>query len=77
MSLVRGHLVIRGQVDVSKEVQISELWKDPDHEGLGRSSEEKHQEGIRQREVKKYLRKNCYHDIKCSVANHLVTLMWR
>ena len=36
MGLVRGHLTIRGQVDVSEEVQISELWKDSGHEGLGR-----------------------------------------
>ena len=28
MDLVRVHLVVRGQVDVSEEVQISELWKD-------------------------------------------------
>ena len=27
VGLVRGHLVVRGQVDVSEEVQISELWK--------------------------------------------------
>ena len=41
VGLVREHLIVRGQVDVSKEVQISELWKDLGHEGLGRPSEEK------------------------------------
>ena len=41
VSLVRGHFVVWEQVDVSEEVQINELWKDPGHEGLGRSSEEK------------------------------------
>ena len=41
VGLVLGHLIVRGYVDVSKEVQISELWKDLGHESLGRSSEEK------------------------------------
>ena len=41
MGLILGHLIVQGQVNVSKEVQISELWKDPSHEGLGRSFEEK------------------------------------
>ena len=41
VGLVQGHLIVQGQVDVSKEVQISELWKDPGHEGLGKSFEEK------------------------------------
>ena len=32
---------------------------------------------IRQRGVKKYLRKNCYHRTECSVAKPLVALMWK
>ena len=27
--------------------------------------------------VEKYIRKNCYHDIECSVANSLAAFMWR
>ena len=77
MGLVRGYLIVRGQISISKEVQISELWKDPGPKGLRRSSEEKHQEGIGQREAKNYLRENCYHRIKCSVTNSLAALMWR
>ena len=37
---------------------------------------DKHHEGIRQREVKKYLRESCYHRIKSSAANSLAALMW-
>ena len=41
VGLVQGHIIVRGEVNVSKKVHISELWKDPGHESLGRSSEEK------------------------------------
>ena len=34
-----------------------------------------HHESTRQREAMKYLRENCHHRIKCSVANFLVALM--
>ena len=40
MCLVRGRLVVQGQVDVSEGVRISELWNDYDQKGLGRYSEE-------------------------------------
>ena len=30
-----------------------------------------------QKEAMKYLKKNCYHRIKCSVANSLAALMWK
>ena len=41
MGPVRGHLVIRGQIYVYKEVQVSELQTDYGHQGLRRQSEEK------------------------------------
>ena len=36
VGVVQEHLSVQGQVDISKEVQISELWKDSVYEGLGR-----------------------------------------
>ena len=41
------------------------------------TGKDKHQEGIGQREAKKYLGESCYHCIKCFAANFLATLMWR
>ena len=41
------------------------------------NGKDKHREGIRQGEGKKYPRKSCHHRIKCSVANSLTALMWR
>ena len=35
MGLVRGHLAIQGQLDINENVQISKLWKDSGHKGLG------------------------------------------
>ena len=39
------------------------------------TDKDKYQEGTRQRKIIKYLRENCYHCIKCSVANSLAALM--
>ena len=36
-----------------------------------------HCERTRQMGVKKYLRKNCYHRIECSITNSLAVFMWR
>ena len=36
-----------------------------------------HYKCTRGMEAQKYLRKDCCHHIKCSIANFLVTLMWR
>ena len=36
-----------------------------------------HYELTRGVEIQKYLRKGCYHLIKCSAANFLAALMWR
>ena len=36
---------------------------------------DKYQEGIRQREVKKYLRESYYHRIECSTTNSLAVFM--
>ena len=36
-----------------------------------------HYELTRGVEIQKYLRKGCYHLIKCSAANFLAVLMWR
>ena len=36
-----------------------------------------HHESTGQREVMKYLRESCHYRIKCSVANFLITLMWK
>ena len=41
MGTVRGHLVVRGQIYVYKEVRVSELQTDYGHEGLRKQSEEK------------------------------------
>ena len=41
------------------------------------TGKDKHQEGIGQREAKKYLRECYYHHIKGSAANSLTALMWR
>ena len=40
------------------------------------TGKDKHQEGIRQKETKKYLTESCYYRIKCYVANSLTALMW-
>ena len=34
VSLVRGHLAVRGRLDLNKDVQINKLWKDFGHKGL-------------------------------------------
>ena len=36
-----------------------------------------HHGSTSQRGTMKYLRKSCYHRIKCFIANSLVTLMWK
>ena len=36
-----------------------------------------HYERTRRMRARKYLRKCCYHRIKCSAANFLATLMWK
>ena len=33
--------------------------------------------GVGQRKANKYLRENCFHHIKYSIANSLAALMWR
>ena len=38
---------------------------------------DKYQEVTRHEKDKKYLRKGCYHRIKCSAANSLTALMWK
>ena len=36
-----------------------------------------HRERTKRMEARKYLRKSCYHRIKCSAANFLAAFMWR
>lgn len=36
VGIVWEYLVVRGQVNVSEEAQISELWKKSGHKGLGK-----------------------------------------
>ena len=36
VGLVQGHLAIRGRLDLNKDIQISKLWKDFSHKGLGK-----------------------------------------
>ena len=34
VGLVQGNLIVRGQLDISDDVQINRLWKDSGHKGL-------------------------------------------
>ena len=36
MGLVRGHLIVRERLDIGEDMQISRLWRDSGHKGLGR-----------------------------------------
>ena len=36
VGLVRGHLAVRRWLDLNEDIQISKLWKDFDHKGLGK-----------------------------------------
>ena len=62
VGLVQEHLVVRGQIDVGGEVQISELWKDSGYEGLGRQSKEKCLLGI----TKQMSKRLTCHQEQCS-----------
>ena len=43
----------------------------------GFMGQDMHYERTGRMRARKYLRKNCYHHIKCSAANFLATFMWR
>ena len=38
---------------------------------------DEHHEHTRRKGTQKYLRKNCYHRIECTIATFLITFMWR
>ena len=65
LGLVRGGSVVRDRSIVRK------TWNVP-----GNSvDKDMHCEHTRQMGVEKYLGENCYHHIKCSIANSLAALM--
>ena len=41
VGLVQGNLIVRGQLDISDDVQINRLWKDSGHKGLEGKSKDK------------------------------------
>ena len=52
------------------------VWSDIKSNVLDNSTDEdKYQKGTGQRKAMKYLKKSCYHHIKCSAANSLAALM--
>ena len=60
--------------DVYNPSMYSSNQNDPLRSSNGGDVPHKH---TRRKETQKYLRKSCYHHIKCTAATFLATFMWR